>query len=91
MEANQIVAGAVRISEGVGPVVVGLAAVQAQIVADHNAVVPVARHRAAGVLAGVKLVLKMTYFFAEGHRCVRWLSCFTTEHPITSAADVGAY
>ena len=57
VEANQIVAEAVRISEGVDPVVVGLAAVQAQIVADHNAVVPVARHRAVGVLAGVKLVL----------------------------------
>jgi hypothetical protein len=62
VEANQIVAEAVRISEGVGPVVVSLEPVQAQVAADRNAVVPVARHRVVGVLADVKRCLNDALF-----------------------------
>ena len=67
VEANQIVAEGARISAEVGPVVEGPVAAQAQVAADRNVVVPVARHRVDVVLAGVKQV-SMTHFFEEGHR-----------------------
>ena len=51
---REIVAEPVRISAEVGPVVVGLAAVQAQVAADRNGVAMVADRRVDGDLAGVK-------------------------------------
>ena len=57
VEANQIVAEAVRISEGVGQ-----ESVQVQVAEDRNAVVPIARHRVVGVLPDVKRFLNDALF-----------------------------